>query len=274
MTIIQIVKHKLRDNSKVGHSQAEKAQSRERIVSAAARQIRAGGLDSVSIAELMKTAKLTRGGFYGHFPSRSALIAAALDRALTEGEAKSVPATSGKVAPTLKSILNRYLSPAHRDDAGGGCAVSALAGDVGRADAEVRAIMAPRSKNISTTWPRPSARILRRPTWRSPPGAPWSALWCYLGSSRTQNGPTRSYGKRAVPFYGLIGEAGNRANQTSVLIPSLLRFRLGARSSSTTSPARHWLRTDLGRLGSDHRLTPRTSKRSWRAYPTPRPSRC
>lgn len=125
----------------MGHSQAEKAQSRERIVAAAARQIRAGGLESVSIAELMKTAKLTHGAFYGHFPSRSALIAAALDRALTEGEARSVAAASGKVAPTLKSILNRYLSPAHRDDAGGGCAISALAADVGRADAEVRAIM-------------------------------------------------------------------------------------------------------------------------------------
>jgi TetR/AcrR family transcriptional repressor of nem operon len=128
----------------VGHSQAEKALSRERIVVAAARQIRAGGLESVSIAELMKTVKLTHGGFYGHFPSRSALIAAALDRALTEGEARSVTATSGRAAPTLKSILNRYLSPAHRDDPGSGCAVSALAGDVGRADAEVRAIMARR----------------------------------------------------------------------------------------------------------------------------------
>ena len=125
----------------MGHSQAEKAQSRERIVAAAARQIRTGGLESVSIAELMKTAKLTHGAFYGHFPSRSALIAAALDRALTEGEARSVAAAGGKVAPTLKSILNRYLSPAHRDDAGGGCAVSALAADVGRADPEVRAIM-------------------------------------------------------------------------------------------------------------------------------------
>jgi TetR/AcrR family transcriptional repressor of nem operon len=125
----------------VGHSQTEKAQSRERIVKAAARQIREGGLDSVSIAELMKQARLTHGGFYGHFPSRSALIAGALERALFEGEAASVAATSRKGPRTLKSIVNSYLSPAHRDDPGSGCAISALAGDVGRSDAEVREIM-------------------------------------------------------------------------------------------------------------------------------------
>jgi len=125
----------------VGHSQTEKAQSRERIVKAAARRIREGGLESVSIGELMKEAKLTHGGFYGHFPSRSALIAGALERALFEGEAASVAATRRKGPRTLKSIVNSYLSTAHRDDAGSGCAISALAGDVGRSDAEVRKIM-------------------------------------------------------------------------------------------------------------------------------------
>ena len=125
----------------MGHSQAEKAQSRERIITAAARQIREGGLESISIAELMKEAELTHGGFYGHFPSRSALIAAALERALFDGEAASIAATSRKGSRTLKSIVNGYLSPAHRDDAGSGCAISALAADVGRADPEVREIM-------------------------------------------------------------------------------------------------------------------------------------
>ena len=125
----------------MGHSQAEKAQSRERIVTAAARQIREGGLESISIVELMREAELTHGGFYGHFPSRSALIAAALERALFDGEAASVAATSRKGSRTLKSIVNSYLSPAHRDDAGAGCAISALAADVGRADPEVRKIM-------------------------------------------------------------------------------------------------------------------------------------
>jgi len=125
----------------LGHSRAEKAQSRERIVTAAARQIRAGGLESLSIAELMRQADLTHGGFYGHFPSRAALIAAALERALFDGEAASVAATSRKGPRTIKSVVDSYLSAAHRDEPGSGCAVASLAADVGREEADVREIM-------------------------------------------------------------------------------------------------------------------------------------
>ncbi|HEY2750970.1 TetR/AcrR family transcriptional regulator, partial [Phenylobacterium sp.] len=73
----------------MGHSQAEKAKSRERILAEAARQIRQNGLESVSVGTLMKSVGLTHGGFYGHFESREALLASALERALLEGEAKA-----------------------------------------------------------------------------------------------------------------------------------------------------------------------------------------
>ena len=82
----------------------------------------------------MKAANLTHGGFYGHFPSRSALLAAALERALERGDAAFVAAQPAKSAATVKSMANRYLSPAHRDNLGEGCAIAALAGDAGRAD--------------------------------------------------------------------------------------------------------------------------------------------
>lgn len=128
--------------SQLGHSQAQKAISRERILDTAAQQIRENGLESVSIAELMKSAKLTHGGFYGHFASRSSLIAEALGRAIEHGEAKFTAARSTKLPSTIKSIVNRYLSPTHRADLGGGCAIGALAGDVARSDdEEIRALM-------------------------------------------------------------------------------------------------------------------------------------
>ncbi|HEX7759636.1 MAG TPA: TetR/AcrR family transcriptional regulator [Caulobacteraceae bacterium] len=118
----------------MGHSRAEKADSRERILAAAARQIRQDGLESVSIAELMKAASLTHGGFYGHFASRAALLAAALERAMDDGEEAFAAARRANPAVTVKSIVNGYLSPAHRDNSGEGCAIAALSGDVGRAD--------------------------------------------------------------------------------------------------------------------------------------------
>ena len=125
----------------MGHSKAEKAQSRERILAAASTRIRETGLESITVGELMKSVNLTHGGFYGHFESRSDLIAAALERALADSE-KTVASHIGKSdTPSVKSIVNSYLSPAHRDHPGTGCAISAVAGEVSRADPQVRAIM-------------------------------------------------------------------------------------------------------------------------------------
>lgn len=125
----------------MGHSRAEKAQSRKRILAAAATRIREAGLEGISVGELMKSVNLTHGGFYGHFESRAHLIAAALEQALADGD-QAVAAHVGERGATVKSIVNSYLSPAHRDHPSSGCAIPTLAGEVGRADPEVRAIMA------------------------------------------------------------------------------------------------------------------------------------
>jgi len=125
----------------MGHSQAEKAKSRERILDAAAVQIRELGLDGLSIAELMKSAKLTHGGFYGHFDSRDQLISEALAKALSEGGPESTRLGSTNGPRTLKALLSTYLSKAHRDNRSAGCAVAALAGDVARSDRRTRDVM-------------------------------------------------------------------------------------------------------------------------------------
>src|ERR1700756_609107 len=99
----------------MGHSQAEKAQNRERILNEAARQIRESGLESLSVGSLMGRVNLTHGGFYGHFSSRAELIAQALDRAPQNGEAKA-RASDDPYSPTSASAMAKgYLSRAHRD---------------------------------------------------------------------------------------------------------------------------------------------------------------
>lgn len=125
----------------MGHSRAEKAVSRERILGLAGRIIRERGIDAISIGDLMKQAGLTHGAFYVHFESRDALIAAALERALQDGEAASAAGNRSGGKRTVKSIVNGYLSRAHRDDPGAGCAVSALSGEVSRGGALTRKIM-------------------------------------------------------------------------------------------------------------------------------------
>ncbi len=65
---------------------SRKELSHERIVDAAARAIRREGYAGVGVADVMKEAGLTHGGFYAHFPSRDAMLVAAMERAgLTQG---------------------------------------------------------------------------------------------------------------------------------------------------------------------------------------------
>ncbi|WPG41551.1 TetR/AcrR family transcriptional regulator [Variovorax sp. EBFNA2] len=125
----------------MGHSQAEKAQSRERILKEAADQIRDGGLESVSVGKLMKSVNLTHGGFYGHFASRADLLAQALRQALSDGVRRSAAREKSARSRGLAGFVNDYLSSSHRDSRSTGCAVSALVSDVGRADAQSRAVM-------------------------------------------------------------------------------------------------------------------------------------
>lgn len=138
----------------MGHSQADKAQSRERILKEAAKQVRQGGLESLSVARLMRSVNLTHGGFYGHFASRSELQACALERALADGAAASQAATrtggSAQRPANFDALLRSYLSRSHRDAREQGCAIVALAADVARADLasgevpEVREVMSAR----------------------------------------------------------------------------------------------------------------------------------
>ncbi|MGF6431523.1 MULTISPECIES: TetR/AcrR family transcriptional regulator [Bradyrhizobium] len=127
----------------MGHSQADKARSRERILNEAATQIRDKGLDALSIGGLMQQVKLTHGGFYGHFASRSDLIAAALEQALNAGEASAHAARGPDRPVNINTLVRSYLSRAHRDAPKSGCAIGALISDVGRADAQCRAVMEP-----------------------------------------------------------------------------------------------------------------------------------
>ncbi len=125
----------------MARSQAEKAQTRERILTEAAAQIRDTGLESVSIASLMHSVDLTHGGFYNHFGSRADLLVQALERALQEGAARSRQLRDPGRPVGLESFVKHYLSRAHRDARAQGCALAALASDVARADEPVRAVM-------------------------------------------------------------------------------------------------------------------------------------
>jgi TetR/AcrR family transcriptional repressor of nem operon len=141
----------------MGHSQAEKAQSHERILDAAAAQMREGGIASVSIGGIMKSAQLTHGGFYGHFASRDALIVAAVERALDRGEIRYAAPQAPREGRSLRAFVEGYLSPRHRDNATQGCPMATLVGDVARSEDE--AVRAPMARRLEDAFQRLAAAL-------------------------------------------------------------------------------------------------------------------
>ena len=122
----------------MGTSQADKDKHHDRIVAIAATRVRERGLDGIGVADLMKEAGLTHGGFYRHFGSREDLIDEAVERALGEGTKRvaSGPKASGK--NRFRTIIDGYLSSAHRNSPGSGCAVAALSSEAWRGGKRVR----------------------------------------------------------------------------------------------------------------------------------------
>jgi TetR/AcrR family transcriptional repressor of nem operon len=122
------------------HSKTEKANTHKRIVAVAAKKFREEGLAGIGIADLMKEAGLTVGGFYKHFKSREALVAEAVGCALELWKRQVDAAASGGPEVTYESLVDEYLSEAHRNHPGTGCPIGALAGDLARSDKRTRAV--------------------------------------------------------------------------------------------------------------------------------------
>lgn len=113
-------------------SREQAVENREKILNTATRLFREKGFDGIGIADLMKSAGLTHGGFYGHFSSKEDLIAQACDRAVDEILAHhQVRFNEGKGSYYQQFVAN-YLSCEHRDNPGSGCLMAALGADAAR----------------------------------------------------------------------------------------------------------------------------------------------
>ena len=114
-------------------SREEAAETRKRIVRAAAREFRERGIVATGLADLMKAAGLTHGGFYKHFASKDQLVA--------EATVVAMDSVLEKLAaqPTVNSAVAGYLSTRHRDKPASGCPLAALGGELARSDMKARA---------------------------------------------------------------------------------------------------------------------------------------
>ncbi len=130
---------------------SRKELSHERIVDAAARALRRSGYAGTGVADIMKEAGLTHGGFYAHFESRDALLAEAVTKAGRDNAAWFDQRVAGRAesgVSALRIVIESYLRPEHLSGVETGCVVSALVSEMPRQTPEVRAASAERVRRL------------------------------------------------------------------------------------------------------------------------------
>jgi TetR/AcrR family transcriptional repressor of nem operon len=121
------------------YSREHKLETHARIVKKASVRLREKGAHGIGVADLMKEAGLTHGGFYAHFDSREALVIEAFAYAMDRGRehwrklAEQVPPNK-----RFAMVVDAYLTAIHRDDPGHGCAVPTLGAEIARESPKTR----------------------------------------------------------------------------------------------------------------------------------------
>ncbi|WP_230772026.1 TetR/AcrR family transcriptional regulator [Sphingomonas sp. Leaf4] len=114
-------------------SREQMVENRRRILQEASRLFRDRGFAAVTVADVMKAAGQTHGGFYGHFASKDELIAATIADTL---------AGEGSAMTDVEAWTDTYLSPLHRENPDQGCPMASLAGLMRHQTPDARAAMA------------------------------------------------------------------------------------------------------------------------------------
>lgn len=117
------------------------AEHHERIIASASRCFRKRGFQDVSVAEIMKDAQLTHGGFYNHFGSKQELMLAAIERAFDETTARWQEYMDRSPSRPLEAIVDGYLSERHLKHPESGCIVAALGTEMYRQPSAVKSMI-------------------------------------------------------------------------------------------------------------------------------------
>lgn len=121
------------------YSETHKAETRDRVLKEAAKEIRAKGPDNVAVSGVMARAGLTHGGFYAHFPSKDALVKEAIGAMFADARKRTERIdAAGEPRAVLRAYVDFYLSPAHRDSRDRGCPLPTLSGDFARSQPATR----------------------------------------------------------------------------------------------------------------------------------------
>ena len=150
---------------------SRKEATHNRIVETAARAIRRSGYGGTGLAEIMKEAGLTHGGFYAHFNSREGMLAEAADRA--GAESLAVLARAAAAASSVAgeaSAMPASSAVAGGGGAGAGVGVGTGAGGCGTGGSGLRVAQAANMSVAASASARRAPLTLPR---RFRPAASW-----------------------------------------------------------------------------------------------------
>jgi TetR/AcrR family transcriptional regulator, transcriptional repressor for nem operon len=121
----------------------QKERTRQDILASAIRLLRERGIAGASVAEVMKGAGLTVGGFYAHFASKEELVDTSLRQSMRQLWDELFAAMGpARGAEAVAFVMRRYLSRSHRDHPAEGCPLPAVVGDATHAGQAVRDALA------------------------------------------------------------------------------------------------------------------------------------
>ena len=153
-------------------------QSHERILDAAARAVRRAGVAGVGVAEVMKEAGLTHGGFYAHFDSRDALLADAVEHAGKQSNARVLERMRARTdagESPFSALVSEYLSEQHMQALELGCPVAAVGSDMQRVQESLREVSKGRVRALA-------ALVGQALPPDSPPASAWSVAAALVGA--------------------------------------------------------------------------------------------
>jgi TetR/AcrR family transcriptional regulator, transcriptional repressor for nem operon len=123
----------------VRYEAGHRERTQQAIVDAASRLMRERGFTEASVGNVMKAVGLTHGGFYAHFPDRTAMLAAAMEEAFVESPKNfSVLAGMAAASGDVGVIARHYLADHRVADVASGCPAAALVSEVHRQDSTVQ----------------------------------------------------------------------------------------------------------------------------------------
>jgi len=155
------------------YEKGRKDASRGRIMEVAAERFRCDGIAASGLAKIMSDAGMTNGAFYPHFQSKAALVRETVAAAL---EDQSEQIQEALDAGGLAMAIDAYLSAAHRDNPGKGCASAALLPEIAREPSETRQLY---TERLLTLLRQVSAEL---PRTRDPEGVAFGIFATLIGT--------------------------------------------------------------------------------------------